>query len=158
MTLYENSIELKKLSLNDAYILYSLIDDSRQYLQNLVWSKSATLESTQKFLKEKINSEDEVFGIFFNNILTGILEVRKKENLLELGYWLGNKYRCLGIMKFSVKKLVDQKIKDNGIIAHIRKNNFSSHKILLFAGFEYDYSEIIENEEWIYLKINKKLY
>lgn len=146
------TIEIKRLDSKDGQIVYSLIEESREDLKNLVWSQSATLESTEKFLMDKNNSQDQVYGVFLDNTLVGVLELRKKEEFSELGYWLGSHYRGNGIMKLAVKALVDEKIKETPIIAHIREKNHPSHKILEFAGLDYDHCEIWENEEWLHLK------
>lgn len=109
-----------------------------------------------KFIKDKIEIEDKIFGIFHYGNLAGVLELRKKETFSELGYWLGTKYRGKGLMKEAVKILVDKEIKNTDIIAHIREINNSSHKVLKYAGLEYDHTEVWNNENWIHLKRSKE--
>ena len=147
-----NKVRIQLLNEEDSSKVYSLIEESRSELRNLIWSKEATLESTLKFIKDKIEIEDKIFGIFHYGNLAGVLELRKKETFLELGYWLGTKYRGKGLLKEAVKKLVDDNIQSNAIIAHIRVKNKASFKVLEYAGLKYDHTEIWENEEWIHLK------
>lgn len=118
-----NEVRIKLLNEEDSSKVYLLIEESRSELINLIWSKEATLESTLKFIKDKIEIEDKIFGIFHYGNLAGVLELRKKETFSELGYWLGTKYRGKGLMKEAVKMLVDKEIKNTDIIAHIREIN-----------------------------------
>lgn len=148
-------LTIKLLVITDAAQLYQLIDQSRMQLTNLVWSQSATLESTITFLENKLASSDKVHGIFQNKKLVGVLELRKKEDMFELGYWVGTKYRGRGIMKTAVKQLVDHQVKYHAIIAHIRQSNEASLKVLTNAGLKYDHTEMWQGEPWIHLKIDK---
>lgn len=151
-----NEVRIQLLNEEDSSKVYSLIEESRSELRNLIWSKEATLESTLKFIKDKIEIDDKIFGIFHYGNLAGVLELRKKETFSELGYWLGTKYRGKGLMKEAVKMLVDKEIKKTDIIAHIREINNSSHKVLKYAGLEYDHTEVWNNENWIHLKRSKE--
>lgn len=154
-----NFLELlvRPLRGDDAMVVYNLIDESRKELKNLVWSQSATLESTTSFIDAKLNSLDKIFGVFYEENLVGVLELRKKEDMLELGYWVGTKYRGKGFMKIAVKKLVDNEIKTHTVTAHIRETNQASHKILQYAGLEFDHVEIWQGEQWVHLKRSKSI-
>lgn len=149
-------ISIEPLTIEHSETLYHLIDESRSELKNLIWSQNATLNSTKKFIADKNQSQDNIFGVFYEDILIGVLELRKKEKFSELGYWLGTKYRGYGLMKTAVKNLVDEKIINGSIIAHIRANNKASYNILKYAGLHYDHSELWENEQWLHLKRNKE--
>lgn len=142
----QTTIKIRMLTENDGDILYRLIESSRHQLKNLVWSKDATLESTIQFLKQKLSSLDLVHGVFLNNNLVGVLELRNKFDKLELGYWVGAAYRGQGLMKIAVKQLVDKEVQYNTIIAHIREANQASLHILQYAGLSYDHTEVWENE------------
>ena len=148
-------ISIEPLTIEHGETLYHLIDESRLQLKNLIWSQNATLNSTKKFIADKNQSQDKIFGVFYKEILIGVLELRKKENFSELGYWLGTKYRGHGLMKIAVKNLVDEEIMNGSIIAHIRETNKASYKILHYAGLHYDHSELWQNEEWLHLKRSK---
>ena len=154
--LEEISLTIKLLSLSDSAQLYQLIEESRLELSNLVWSQSATLDSTINFLKNKLASSDKVHGVFHHENLVGVLELRNKENNFELGYWVGTQYRGKGIMKAAVKQLVDKEIKKSTIVAHIRQCNQASLKVLMNAGLTYDHTEIWQDEPWTHLKREKE--
>lgn len=153
----EISVSIKLLTLKDTAKLYQLIDESREQLTNLVWSQSATLESTISFLENKLASNDKVHGVFHNTNLVGVLELRKKEqDIFELGYWVGTQYRGKGFMKNAVKELVAQEVKSTAIIAHIRECNHASFKVLTNAGLNYDHTEMWQGEPWLHLKREKE--
>lgn len=152
--MHENKmIEIKALNLKHTNMLYDLIDSSREQLKNLTWSQTATLDSTKQFIVNKNKSEDQVHGVFYDNILVGVLELRKKENnIFELGYWLGTQYRGQHIMPCAVKTLVESKVEDTTIVAHIKETNLASYKVLNHAGLVYSHKEVWEGENWIHLK------
>lgn len=152
----KDMINIRLLNISDGQSLYNLIEYSRPELKNLCWSKNATLDSTIEFIKMKEQSLDNAYGIFKNNTLIGVLELRKKETMSELGYWLGTQFRGKGLMKLAVKCLVDNEIKKGIIIAHIRKTNKASFKVLKYAGLKYSHTEIWNNEDWLHLKRNKE--
>ena len=156
LTSQNNLITIQLLTVEYAKAVYKLIDESRPQLKNLIWSQNATLESTIVFIQNKQQSQDNIFGVFNNDNLIGVLELRKKENFTELGYWLGTKYSGQGLMKFAVKNLVDKQCKLNTIIAHIRANNKASYQILKYAGLTYEHSELWQGEEWLHFKKNKE--
>jgi len=143
------------LKVEDAHSVYRLIDESRSQLKNLVWSQTATLESTTNFIDYKIKSPDNIYGIYSDDNLVGVLELRKKQDMLELGYWVGSKYRGQGFMKIAVKQLVDIESKNYTITAHIREKNQASYKILQYAGLIFDHVELWEGEQWVHLKREK---
>lgn len=153
------TIHIKKLNIQHATVLYDLIDNSREQLKNLVWSQTATLQSTKQFIENKNKSQDQVHGVFYENVLVGVLELRQKENnVFELGYWLGTEYRGQHIMPCAVKTLVESKINSATIIAHIRENNIASYKVLSHAGLIYSHTEVWEGENWIHLKRQQPQY
>lgn len=57
----------------------------------------------------------------------------------ELGYWIGDQYKCRGIMTEAVKEMV-QLVFDNFEVTRIYAtpfgNNFASHRVLEKAGFK----------------------
>jgi RimJ/RimL family protein N-acetyltransferase len=57
----------------------------------------------------------------------------------ELGYWIGDQYKCRGIMTEAVKEMV-QMVFDNFKVTRIYAtpfgNNFASHRVLEKAGFK----------------------
>lgn len=128
--------------------LYGLIDESREGLKNLVWSQTATPDSTLAFTQEKHTGKR--YGIYqghgLKSVLVGVLELRDKHVSWELGYWLGTKYQGKGIMKKVVKKIVDETV-DRPVIAHIRIGNEKSKSVLEYAGLR----EYQRDAEWIYL-------
>lgn len=157
ITSQNNLITVQLLTVEDSEKVYQLIAESRSELKNLIWSQNATLESTIVFIKNKKQSQDQIFGVFNNDTLIGVLELRKKEEFTELGYWLGTKYSGQGLMKLAVKNLVDKQFNLNTVIAHIRANNKASYQILKYAGLAYDHSELWQGEEWLHFKKNNFL-
>jgi RimJ/RimL family protein N-acetyltransferase len=153
----DSLVSISLLKLADASIVYALIDESRNELKNLVWSQTATLESTTNFIEYKIRSLDSIYGVFYDDNLIGVLELRKKEDMFELGYWVGSKYRGKGFMKIAVKQLVDSETKFHTITAHIRETNEASHKILQNAGLTFDHVETWQGEQWVHLKREKAI-
>jgi len=73
----------------------------------------------------------------------------------ELGYWIGDQYKCRGIMTEAVKEMV-QLVFDNFEVTRIYAtpfgNNFASHRVLEKAGFK-----IEAMFEKIYIKNGMKL-
>lgn len=145
-------ITLRSLTEVDAPMVYSLIDISRSNLKNLVWSGSATLESTAQFIREKSQSTHKIFGIFHQDNFTGVLELRDLGDVWELGYWLGTPYRRQGIMKMAAKMLVSQVVAKKPVTAHIRVTNIASYKTLCYAGLVRSYTKMWEGEEWLHMK------
>lgn len=153
-------MELVRMKPHHSEELYGLVDISRQDLTNLIWSASATLESTHKFLQEKSGheSKDAVFGIFLydgeddyyhldppSTRLAGCVELRDMGDHVQLGYWLGTPYRGQGIMQEAVKKLLEnQRFMDRPITVRIRSGNVKSLAIVKGAGFV----ETSNDEEW----------
>ncbi len=127
--------------------LYTLIDDSREHLQNLVWVQSATLASTIEFLKMKSISKDKLKGIYYKGHIAGNIEFRDKGSNIELGYWLGYEFRGKGIMKTVVKQTADDLAKTHSISAKVKLLNKTSFAILNNA----ELHEVSRDEEWIYL-------
>jgi RimJ/RimL family protein N-acetyltransferase len=147
-------ITLKALTTEDTSILYTLIDDSRAGLTNLVWSKDSTWESTKEFINYKNKSQDEIYGVLQDEVLVGVLELRMVNKMWELGYWLGTQYRGQGIMKVAVKMLIDNVVKTRSVTAHIRAGNQASYKTLIYAGLTDHHTEFWQGEEWLHLKRN----
>jgi RimJ/RimL family protein N-acetyltransferase len=144
-------LELKVLSDLDAPVVYNLINNSRGHLGNLVWAPTATLESTTEFLRTKSLSEDTVRGVFEDGVLVGVVELRAKDDAMELGYWLGYSYRGRGIMREAVKMLVDA-LPETTIIGHIRAKNIASNHTLTFAGLTQSHCEMWQGEQWLHFK------
>lgn len=142
-------IIIKKLSVEDAPTVYKLIDQSREQLQNLQWTQSATLESVVEFIKSKECSADQLYGIYHSKTFAGCIEIRRKEWYHELGYWLGFDFRGYGIMHLVTKYLVDNLINntDYPICAKVKRENKSSLSILHNAGLNI----VGSDETWNYL-------
>jgi RimJ/RimL family protein N-acetyltransferase len=149
-----DKIHCRFLSINDAKELYDVVNFSRNHLTNLVWVKSATLESTEQFLKIKsdYNSADELYGIFYEKRLIGTIEFRGTN---DIGYWLRHDYRNKGIMSIVTKMMTEIKGTHVELLAKIKHQNEYSRKILTNAGFRF----IGEDKDFLYLKrpISKEL-
>lgn len=136
-------VHLMTLSPVSTEALYKLVDESRDSLSNLAWAKTATLESTRKYIESKTYSysRDTVLGIYVEQELVGVIEYRDKDvngiPVWELGYWLGSKHRGKGIMKAAAKRVVKEISKSRTVVAHIRFRNTASFKTLQYAGLHY---------------------
>lgn len=143
---------LSLLTVRDADRLYKLISESRDGLKNLTWAADATLKSTTSFLAAKSSSNDKVYGVFTGHGLVGVIELRDKGDVYELGYWLGTKHRGQGLMKDASKYLVEEASKRRPVVAHIRVGNIPSFKTLVHAGLRPDHVETWEGEDWLHLR------
>jgi len=142
-----DNIHCRLLSISDAEELYDIVNFSRNYLTNLVWVNSATLESTEQFLKIKSDtlSGDTLYGIYVDHILVGTIEFRYTD---DIGYWLRHDYRNKGIMTSVVNVMTKIKGANKELLAKVQYSNEVSKKILANAGFKC----IRTDEEFLYLK------
>ena len=140
-------MELRRGSARDTKELYDLIDRNREHLTNLVWVKSATLQSTWEFL-DGVECALETFRlIVVNGKIAGCITLRHSHETSMIGYWLGHEFRGQGIMKAAVKEML--KGVDRPVRAQIRCTNLSSMAILEDFGFMITNKFLKENEYWI---------
>ncbi len=137
-------MHLRLLQLKDVAELYALIVVSRPDLKNLIWSQSATFETTATYVGQV--SSMRRFGIFLDdNSLAGCISLEPDtdpvsgENFLWLGYWMGTPYRGKGHMKAAVNRLLNDSVHkyfpQRVIRARIRDVNKASQAVVQRAGF-----------------------
>lgn len=143
-------VSIAPLRVGQASELYLVIDKSRAYLKNLVWAADATEKSTHEFLTAKAASADTVYGIYVNADLVGTLELRDRDGVYELGYWLGVGHRGQGVMVQAVEPLVTVKKYIKPVTAHIRAGNHASMSVLTRSGLTEHHREMWQGEEWIH--------
>lgn len=132
----------------DIVKIYEEIDGSREGLAPLVWAENTTMESLKEFLDCKIDSVNhKLYGIFDEDCFCGCIELRNKGGHDEVDYWLGVRYRGVGLMN---KSLVDLMSLNVGRIfkAKVRHENLKSKNTLITA---MNMKVESEDDEWIYL-------
>ena len=140
-------MELRRGSVRDTKELYDLIDRNREHLTNLVWVKSATLQSTWEFL-DGVECALETFRlIVVNGKIAGCITLRHGNECDIIGYWLGHEYRGDGIMKEAVAQMIRHW--PRAIRAQIREANSASMAILEGAGFMYMGKFLKDDEYWV---------
>lgn len=143
-------ISLLELDEDDAYKLYEAIVFDRKHLWRLQWSGDVTTQKLKDHINTKNNSTDQLYGIHHETHgLMGCIEARDKgPGIKELGYWIGKEYSGKGYVKIAIDTLMSLMNKDTKVIAHIKKDNIPSRKILDYAGFKV----VKEDEQWYYFE------
>ncbi len=140
-------INLVSLYPKDASKLFQLTDRNREYLGRwLPWvdSVSKTADSREFILKSIIDrSMGEIypFGISYKNRLVGhisIMNLDKKNESPDIGYWIDQDYSSRGIMSQSVKVLTEfahDTLKINTITIHAEPDNIGSNMVAKKNGY-----------------------
>lgn len=139
---------LRPVKLVDAQRIYTLIDDSREELKNLVWAESETLVSTHGWIKRLATSTTEkAFCIVSHGNIVGIFQTTSVgTGRVQLGYWLATDYRGHGTMNTVVQHVVDMLADRFAVVAQIKHGNTSSQVILDDAGL----TPYAHDREWTY--------
>ena len=149
------NITLRTPTIDDTDELYSVIDANREHLSNLVWASTATKLSTEKFLATIPNSE-KLHVIIGDGAIIGVITLRDVQpGVYQLGYWLANDYRHMGIMQNAVRQILAMVSDTHMVIAQIRRNNLASAKVLKTIGFVDDFAFYSSSDdemwdEWVY--------
>ncbi|MCX6834547.1 MAG: GNAT family protein, partial [candidate division Zixibacteria bacterium] len=86
--------------------------------------------------------EDPATGDIIGGI--GLEVISKKHQCIEVGYWLGRKYRGRGIMPEAVRMALRfgfKELKQARIQAHVMNGNDASVRVLEKCGFKYEGTE-----------------
>lgn len=144
------NITLRTAKVTDRDELYEVIAANREHLTNLVWAKSATRLSTEKFLAS-VPSTETLKVILLDDRIVGMITLRKQHYRTQsIGYWLAHDVRCQGIMTAAVKQILLTVPKNHFVEAHVRQNNVASQKVLSANGFENDLVNIShDGKEWL---------
>lgn len=149
------NITLRTPTVADTNELYSVIDRNREHLTNLVWAATATRESTEAFLSSVPESE-KLHVILDEGSIIGMITLRDAQpGVYQLGYWLANDHRHMGIMQNAVRQILPLVSDRNMVIAQIRRSNLASAKILKETGFIDDFTFYSASDgefwdEWVY--------
>lgn len=148
-------ITLRVPTVGDTNELYAVIDRNREHLTNLVWAASATRESTEAFLSSVPESE-KLHVILDDGAIIGMITLRDAQpGVYQLGYWLANDHRHLGIMQNAVRQILPMVSDTHMVIAQIRRTNLASAKVLKETGFidDFTFYDAKDGEfwdEWVY--------
>ena len=139
-------VELKKLKIEDAKTLMNLIKD-KDVLYNMeapFLVDDITIDFEKSFLEGEIKGNitgDKIsFGIYFNDILVGVIGSREiTESKVEFGYWIGKNYWGKGIGSNAVRLFINgvfEKFPEKKLIAIAYSINPASVKVLEKNGFK----------------------
>lgn len=144
------NVTLRTAAVSDRDELYAVIDANREHLTNLVWAKSATRVSTEKFLAS-VPSTETLKVILLDGRIVGMITLRKEQHRFQsIGYWLAHDVRRQGIMTQAVKQILLTVPKNHFVEAHVRKNNIASQKVLAANGFVNEFVDIsYDGKEWL---------
>ncbi|PRY14257.1 ribosomal-protein-serine acetyltransferase [Pontibacter ummariensis] len=110
----DGDLYLREAVVEDAPVLYELIDAGRPYLREWLPFIDYThaVSDTEAFLKAVTapgNASNQLFTILYQKQVAGIIDLKEIDFLnrkLEIGYWLGENYQGKGIMYRSCKTLI----------------------------------------------------
>lgn len=129
---------IRPLQRVDTRELYRLIDANRPYLMNLVWVNEATELSTEQFIIDSLAREKQgiliIRAIIVDSNIAGVIELRYANDSVQIGYWLGNEYRGLGVTTDAVNDILAYTA--GPVTARIKEKNISSLKVLMRNGFK----------------------
>lgn len=139
---------IRLITHQDIDAIYREVDKSRYYLQNLVWSATATTESVALFVQNLlISNTKQLYGIFHDDNFCGCVEIRHFEKHAEIGYWLGLDYRGQHILQDALKELKGL-IADEHMTAKVKHNNVKSYQILHSI---FNMEKTSTDDTWVYL-------
>ena len=144
------NITLRNAKVTDRDELYAVIAANREHLTNLVWARSATRLSTEKFLAN-VPSSETLKVILLDGRIVGMITLRKEHYRTQsIGYWLAHDVRRQGIMTAAVKQILLTVPKNHFVEAHVLKNNVASQKVLAANGFQNEFVDIShDGNEWL---------
>lgn len=151
------NIAIRPAAITDTNELYAVIDANREHLTNLVWSAAATRLSTEKFLAT-VPASEKLHVILDDGAIIGMITLRDiQPGVYQLGYWLANDHRHMGIMQNAVSQALPLVSDTNMVVAQIRKVNTASANVLKETGFYPDFFYYSASdgeywEEWVYDK------
>jgi RimJ/RimL family protein N-acetyltransferase len=150
------NVTLRTAAVSDRDELYAVIDANREHLTNLVWAKSATRLSTEKFLAS-VPSTETLKVIMLDGRIIGMITLRNEPHPFQsIGYWLAHDVRRQGIMTATVKEILKSVPKNHFVEARVHKNNVASQKVLAANGFVKEFVDIShDGKEWLDLWVYK---
>ena len=151
----DRDITLKQIEMEDAPVIFRIIDAQRDYLGP--WlpfvEQTRELSDTESFVKSVVGAPSDRFEYIFTirarNEMAGLIGFKLSDRAnrkTEIGYWLSRPFQGRGIMTRSVSCLLDfafDKLEMNRVQIKCAAGNQPSIKIPLRLGFR---SEGIERD------------
>ncbi|MBT3393609.1 MAG: GNAT family N-acetyltransferase [Waddliaceae bacterium] len=141
----DSSVTLRSLRRSDAKDVYDNINDKDIVLwtSNIPYPypKDGAEKWIAKAHREMKSEKSYAFAIAFDDKLIGVISlmnVDKKNQKAEIGYWLGKKFWGRGFMTEAVAKVLEfgfQTLKLHRIDASLYSGNIASQKVLMKSGF-----------------------
>ena len=143
-------LQLKQLEKTDAEVIFTSIDNQREYLGKWLPFVALTkkLADTQAFVDAVVKASEERFEYVFTILkdsefvgLIGFNGTDKNNQKTEIGYWLSEGHQKQGIMTKSVKKLCEfgfEKLGLNRIQINCAVGNYPSIRIPQTLGFTFE--------------------
>jgi ribosomal-protein-serine acetyltransferase len=156
----DENIILRILSGRDAAPLFTITDQSRDYLKRwLPWvDDTRTVDDSFMFIKSSLEIYNRrtgmTAGIFLDEALVGVVGYNNldfKNKIGSIGYWLAQDQQGKGIMTKAVHTLMTygfQNLKLNRVEIRAAKENVSSQAIAKRLGFQHEGQ--IRQAEWLY--------
>lgn len=142
----DEHLHLRALTVPDAEVLYSLVDDNRQYLaEYLPWAAGNTLcnslEFVQKIKQDRAAGSEYGFGIYVDGTLAGHISLMRtgEGQETEIGYWVSKDYSGAGVTTKVAERVTRFGLETLGLGSIVIKaavGNIASNKIAQKLGYE----------------------
>ncbi len=155
-------ISLSYINVNDAEIIFNLVNENREYLREwLPWlDNTMSIKDTIKFINSCIigykNKDNLTFSIKYKNNIIGIISYNKidySSKEASIGYWISSKFEGKSIVSNSCRVLINYGFNElnlESIIISCALNNYKSQIIPKKLNFKEKI--IVKNKEWLYDK------
>lgn len=145
-------LELREITLNDAKLLFNWANDPVMRA-NSFNQKKIEWDQHIIWLKNKLDSNSaKIFIAEFNGNYVGQIRFDKKENKAIIDFYIAEEFRGRGLgtslLLKGVKKITEYWKDIIDIVGEVKKNNLSSKKAFIKAGFQ----EIERGDIFIYMK------
>ncbi len=143
-------IELRAISREDAAVIFSTIDQQRDYLGQWLPFVPNTKEQrdTEEFIKavlqQPVGQREPIFTIWYDTKFAGIIGFKDTDRLnrkTEMGYWLSEPFQKKGIVTNCAKVLCEYaftKLGLNRVQIKCAVGNISSQKVPVRLGFAFE--------------------
>ncbi len=143
-------IKLRTIIRDDAEVIFSVIDQQRDYLGQWLPFVPNTKEQrdTEEFIKMVSQQPDEqrelIFTIWYDNAFAGIIGFKDTDRMnrkTEMGYWLSKPFQKKGIITSSAKVLCEyafDKLGLNRVQIKCAVGNVASQKVPVRLGFAFE--------------------
>lgn len=164
----DNKISLRPIEVNDGIVIFSIINNNRQYLRK--WLTFIDTTNTPDFTVDYIkstslykNDGDIVYVIEYDSILIGLIgfeSINTYRRKAELGYWISTKFEGKGIMSYSVKKMLKigfelfkfHRIEIKCAVGNNRSSAIAKNCHFILEGIERD-GELLSNGKYVDVQV-----